>query len=318
MTIDIIIPVYNGRKHLRQAVDSALECTGSRVILVDDGSTDGTAALCDGLAKQERVTVIHRENGGASAARNTGLDAAKAEFVTFLDADDALLPGALAALLGYMPGLDALQGRVVRKAAPIPAKIGLQAMSAELALEKAMMDPTAHLHCHGWIFRREMLTERFNESLTLGEDGEWMLRTLRHAAYAAYADCPCYRYSVRQDSTLRSASNVSDRYLATLRAAQPALSAISREQAAAHYVLTHLLLSLTHGVFRGGKTGRSWVRCRRICGTEPYRSAFAHADLTGHSPRMIVLRLLKKGHAAPAWAAIKLRQMYNRLMNHER
>ncbi len=69
------------------------------VLLVDDGSPDDTGALCDELAAADpRVRALHRANGGAGAARNTGLDAAHGDWVLFLDADDALLPGLWAAL----------------------------------------------------------------------------------------------------------------------------------------------------------------------------------------------------------------------------
>ena len=72
---------------------------GMKVLLVDDGSPDDTGVLCDELAAADpRVRALHRANGGAGAARNTGLDAAHGDWVLFLDADDALLPGLWAAL----------------------------------------------------------------------------------------------------------------------------------------------------------------------------------------------------------------------------
>ena len=101
MSISVIIPCYRAAATLRRAVDTAL--TGApadlEVLLVDDGSPDDTGALCDELAAADpRVRALHRENGGAGAARNTGLDAAHGDWVLFLDADDALLPGLWAAL----------------------------------------------------------------------------------------------------------------------------------------------------------------------------------------------------------------------------
>lgn len=100
----IIIPCYKAVSTLRRAVESALEGAPADVelLLVDDGSPDATGALCDELAAGDaRITALHRPNGGAGAARNTGLDAACGDWVLFLDADDELLPGlwqALAAL----------------------------------------------------------------------------------------------------------------------------------------------------------------------------------------------------------------------------
>ena len=94
--VTIIIPCYKAVATLRRAVDSAL-CgapTDTQLLLVDDGSPDSTGTLCDELAAVDpRITALHRVNGGAGAARNTGLDAAAGDWVLFLDADDELLPG---------------------------------------------------------------------------------------------------------------------------------------------------------------------------------------------------------------------------------
>lgn len=101
MSISVIIPCYRAAATLRRAVGSALTGapTDLEVLLVDDGSPDDTGALCDELAAADpRVRALHRANGGAGAARNTGLDAAHGDWVLFLDADDALLPGLWAAL----------------------------------------------------------------------------------------------------------------------------------------------------------------------------------------------------------------------------
>lgn len=315
MTIDVIIPVYNGKTHVKRAVDSVLSCPRARVILVDDGSTDGTGEICDELAAHVRVSVIHRDNGGAAAARNTGLEAAKAEYVTFLDADDVLLQDALDLLLDHLisdlDGVDAIQGRVVRRDAAVSRQPEIHGLTAELALEAAMRDPTRHLHCHGWAFRREALTERFDETLSLGEDGEWLMRTLRTVNCAAYVDTPVYRYTVRRDSTLHSAANVQERYLRTLQAARGTLEALDMPQVGALYVLTHLLLILTHGTFRQRKVFRSWRAAGRLMKQPPFPEAFRQAELTGHSPRIWTLRLLRAGCIPPAWLAIRLRQMFN-------
>lgn len=91
MKFSIIIPCYKVEKYLRQCVDSVLVQTFEdyEVIIVDDGSPDGCPAICDEYAiKDNRVKVIHKENGGLSDARNAGLDVAHGEYVMFLDSDD--------------------------------------------------------------------------------------------------------------------------------------------------------------------------------------------------------------------------------------
>lgn len=89
--ISVIIPVYNVAKYLNQCVDSVLTQTfkNLEIILVDDGSTDKSGEICDYYKKADnRVCVIHKENGGLSDARNTGLDIAKGKYIMFLDSDD--------------------------------------------------------------------------------------------------------------------------------------------------------------------------------------------------------------------------------------
>lgn len=93
--ISIIVPVYNVENYLRECLDSIskLKTVTWEAILVDDGSTDTSGQICDEYAKQDsRFRVIHQKNAGVSAARNAGLDAAKGEWVWFVDSDDSINP----------------------------------------------------------------------------------------------------------------------------------------------------------------------------------------------------------------------------------
>lgn len=93
--ISVVVPVYNVERYLCQCVDSILAQTYPRieVVLVDDGSPDGCPAICDEYArKYDNVIAVHRENGGLSAARNTGTDAAHGDYVGYIDSDDYISP----------------------------------------------------------------------------------------------------------------------------------------------------------------------------------------------------------------------------------
>jgi len=93
--ISVIIPVYNIKEYLPRCVRSVTGQTyrNLEVILVDDGSTDGTGALCDELAKEDdRIRVFHKENGGSSSARNLGIEHATGEYLGFVDSDDYISP----------------------------------------------------------------------------------------------------------------------------------------------------------------------------------------------------------------------------------
>ena len=101
MTVSIIFPVYNVEKYLKECVDSARKLSVDvQLVLVDDGSTDGSGALCDALAAEDsRIKVVHQANGGLSAARNTGIKNSTGDYVMFLDSDDFLDPDATDAML---------------------------------------------------------------------------------------------------------------------------------------------------------------------------------------------------------------------------
>lgn len=99
--ISVIVPVYNVANYLPQCVDSILsqDHRDLQVILIDDGSTDGSGAICDQYAAQDsRIMVIHQKNAGAAAAKNAGLHLATGTYLSFVDSDDYLEPN----VYGYM------------------------------------------------------------------------------------------------------------------------------------------------------------------------------------------------------------------------
>ena len=100
--VTVIVPVYNTEQYLSQCIESVLNQSFNsfELLLIDDGSKDGSGDICDEYAKKDsRIRVFHKENGGVSSARNLGLDNVLGEWVFFFDGDD-LLPGrALEALI---------------------------------------------------------------------------------------------------------------------------------------------------------------------------------------------------------------------------
>ncbi len=92
--VSVVVPVYNTEKYIRECIDSIIEQDYSyfEIILVDDGSTDNSGKLCDEYANSfDNVSVLHKENGGLSSARNAGIDAARGDLITFIDSDDFYL-----------------------------------------------------------------------------------------------------------------------------------------------------------------------------------------------------------------------------------
>lgn len=101
--ISIIVPVYQVKEYVGECIESLLTqtYTNLEILLVDDGSTDGSGEICDQYAgKDDRVRVVHQENQGLSAARNTGIELMKGEFAAFVDSDDVVLPDFIDTLYG--------------------------------------------------------------------------------------------------------------------------------------------------------------------------------------------------------------------------
>lgn len=93
--VTVIVPVFNVKKYLSECLDSILAQTFQNIelILIDDGSTDGSQIICDEYARKDsRITVIHKENGGVSDARNVGISRAKGDYICFVDSDDIVAP----------------------------------------------------------------------------------------------------------------------------------------------------------------------------------------------------------------------------------
>ena len=112
-TVSVVIPVYNGAQTIRRAIDSALAQSWKdrEVIVVDDGSTDGTLTLLEGYGN--RIRAIHQSHCGVAFARNAAIEQSKGDYVAFLDADDEWLPEKLEVQLGMlrsMPDVGVLGG----------------------------------------------------------------------------------------------------------------------------------------------------------------------------------------------------------------
>ena len=109
--LSIIVPVYNVEPYLVKCLDSLLaqRISDYEVILVDDGSTDNSGAICDKYAAQNAVfQCIHKPNGGLPSARKAGFQISRGQYVTFVDSDDWISPDMYAAMCGVIPDTRAL------------------------------------------------------------------------------------------------------------------------------------------------------------------------------------------------------------------
>ena len=228
VNISVIIPVYNAGRTLIRAVDSILmqEYESMEVVLVDDGSTDDSAVLCDELASQEpRVRVIHKENGGVSSARNAGLEVAEGEYVMFLDADDVIRPDSLSMMYGK--GWDMVLGGFAKlENLSIVESYVPDAMNEYRAVEEinAFLDSVIAKN-HSYLlnsacfklFRLSLIKEndlRFDEVLRYGEDKMFVFSFLCHTRRVRTVPEIVYDYILQPGSL--SSDLVSDSHLSQI------------------------------------------------------------------------------------------------------
>ena len=220
MKVSIIIPVYKVEDYLRDCVESVLAQTVSdyEIILVDDGSPDGCPAICDEYAAQDpRISVVHKENGGLSSARNAGLDIARREYVYFLDSDDTIEPNLLERLLGLMDqGCDMVGFRyqVLKPDGSLEPGRTIALGTYDLTNQKKRLEflrDTLVPCTIGWeawsrIFRRDKIQNyslRFvNNRQIFAEDLYFSLCYLAHAERILCIDDCLYHYRVREDSIM--------------------------------------------------------------------------------------------------------------------
>ena len=213
--ISVIVPVYNVRDYLEKCVSGVRAQTLSdwELILVNDGSADGSGELCRTLAAEDgRIVVLERPNGGVSSARNTGLDAASGDTVTFLDADDSFAPDHLETLYSLLEsaGADAAASGMTLIYPDGPAERAVRPgagifRGAEEILRAFLIGGRGIYGACGKLFRRAAVGDIRFSDYTRAEDALFCVRVLSHCGVYAVTDAAGYLYFRRSDSvTMRA------------------------------------------------------------------------------------------------------------------
>lgn len=217
--ISFIVPIYDVELYLRKCVDSLLhqDYEDYEIILVDDGSPDNCPAICDEYATRfDKIRVIHQENRGLSGARNTGINAARGEYICFVDSDDYWEENVLGTLMKQIEqnNLDVLRfnyrnvdesGQELRinKNGRMFADYSELACTGECFLEKRLW-----VACYAWQFIIKLYvakTEKFTDGIYF-EDTDWTPRMLSKAQRVASTRQVVYNYLLRQGSITYSKS----------------------------------------------------------------------------------------------------------------
>ena len=216
--ISVIVPVYKAEQYLKRCVKSILEQTYQdfELILVDDGSPDNSPSLCDEWAKNDnRIHVIHKENGGASSARNAGLKEATGNWVTFADSDDWLDKTALKTLYDLakkynvpmvIGGMRVVQEYTDTKTTAKQDAVVLSRTDLMSRFFRLNGEPDTH-RVWGMIVQRNILDGYTFIEGKMNEDVEACYYLARKCEAAVYTDAPLYNYFKNVEGVTNSGFN---------------------------------------------------------------------------------------------------------------
>lgn len=213
--ISVIIPVYNARLYLRNSIESVLSqrFTDFELLLIDDGSTDGSGKICDEYAtKDNRIKVFHKANGGVSSARNMGLDNASGEWIAFVDSDDELLHSWSNVSALIRKDIDFISFGYERHSieknifTTIPQEEKIVDINQSVTL--MYMDKFYQFYAVTKLFKRSIIINnnlRFDETLYFSEDRLFIINYLCvMSGKMYYTAMPMYKYIIRQTGAMMS------------------------------------------------------------------------------------------------------------------
>ncbi|WP_418211916.1 glycosyltransferase family 2 protein [Bacteroides zhangwenhongii] len=215
--VSVIVPIYNVETYLNRCVDSILTQTyhNLEIILVDDGSSDGCGKICDEYAiTDKRVKVIHRKNGGLSAARNSGLNIVQGEYIVCVDSDDWILPCHIEWLFKGLSDTNTMlcicQSQKVTSEEDMRI---VEQFTNPKVLDKEDVMYTALTQFKWWsacdkLFHRDLFRNiRFPEGRT-NEDYAIIFQIFDRCSEIAVINVPTYCYFTRQGSITTSTLNI--------------------------------------------------------------------------------------------------------------
>lgn len=210
--ISVIVPVYNVRPYLKRCIDSIIAQTYSNleILLVDDGSTDGSGELCDAYARQDaRVQVIHKKNAGQAAARNDAIDIARGSYLGFVDSDDFIDCRMFEILYQDLTEHDAqisivtFQEFTEEKEVTVSRNLmSIECQAGEKILQKLLLEEKIGDFSWNKLYRRELFKEIRYPVGRMMEDQGIMYKLVDQCTKVTYRPIRLYFYYQRPDSTL--------------------------------------------------------------------------------------------------------------------
>lgn len=213
INISVIVPVFNAEKYLCQCIDSILSqsYTDFELLLIDDGSIDKSGDICDEYArKDDRVRVFHKENGGVSSARNLGLDNAKGEWISFVDADDRVETDYLENLISHVNNtidLVVSYARIFDKNGNSCREVYPSKLITNENFEEMFVENDMNWHTAPWskLYRHEIIKKynlTFCERMHISEDALFNFQFMMCSRSIYISSDTDYCYSAEVESSL--------------------------------------------------------------------------------------------------------------------
>ncbi|MGN1008290.1 MAG: glycosyltransferase family 2 protein, partial [Butyricicoccus sp.] len=215
VALSVIIPAYNAVEYIEACVESIIAGTfhDLEVLLIDDGSTDGTGPLCDRLAeKYTAVRVFHTDNRGLAEARNLGIEHAAGQYIGFADADDTVAPNMFESMVkGMSEDVQLVVCRYLRCQEKEAQRMGSPVNAKETVNQAETMERLMKTEYGAFVwnklFRKEILQAehiRFPQNCRATEDLFFTWEYVQHCKKAVFLDVPLYFYIMRSGSIMNT------------------------------------------------------------------------------------------------------------------
>lgn len=235
--VSVVVPVYNVKKYLNKCISSIIVQTydNYEVLLIDDGSTDGSSEICDSFAEQyEKISVYHKENGGLSDARNYANKFLKGNYIVYIDSDDYVDPDYISVMVKCREKYNAdlviasyvdedELGKILSKKV-FNNKITVY--DAKSALEEMCYEKKISTSACGKLIKKEYVYENEFPKNMLYEDLATMYKIIGSCSTVVYIDCSMYHY-VQRNGSIRF-SKYSPKVLHVMQAAENLLDYVEK------------------------------------------------------------------------------------------
>lgn len=328
--ITVIVPVYNVEKYLEDCIKSIINQTYANIeiILVDDGSTDGSLNICKQYATEDsRITIIQQENYGVSCARNKGIEIAKGNYITFVDSDDWIETEFVETLYNETKEKEADvvicgYNRVIGEN---KEKIHFEGKKHDFNSNdyfiKVLNPQTGFGFCHMKLIKRKCIDKvRFDEGLTVGEDALFNMEIAKNINKAILIEKRLYNYRINENSVVKKFdNNYAQKYLRFIQKIQSYIfqDKDKMDEIKVNYyncVAYHVLLIAVNYCYHPNNKGNTRKTLKEVCNIKEFKEGIEKSNYENLTlTRKIALLTIKYKLYLVTGIICKIRQKQNNI-----